>query len=74
MQLNVFHDTLYPRIVAEIQKQVTKQNRRSPISRFIRPNGDKEEIAAWRSELSRILQIFNVRRPARLLAFLTVRP
>ena len=54
-------DVPYPRTVAEIEKNVTKQSQRNPVSRLFHARIDKEKIAGWRGELNRILQIFNVR-------------
>ena len=44
----------------EIQKKVIKQGQRNPISRHLHAKNDKEKIAAWKLELNRILQVFNV--------------
>ena len=49
------------RTVAEIQGRVVKKATRNPVSRFFRSKNDKDAIAAWRQDLNRILQIFNVR-------------
>ena len=54
-------DTFDPRTVAEIQGKATKHSRRSRVSRFLHSKNDKEKIIAWKSELDRILQVFNVR-------------
>ena len=50
------------RTVVEIQRRVIKQSRRNAVSRLFHAKSDKETIAAWRSDLNRILHIFNVRR------------
>jgi len=47
--------------VAEIQRNVIKQGKRNVISRHLHAKNDKDKIAAWKSDLNRILQIFNVR-------------
>jgi len=47
--------------VAEIERKVIKQSKRSAISQYFHAQNDKEQIAAWRSDLNRILQVFNVR-------------
>ena len=39
---------------------VTKQNRRSAVSRLFHAKSDKETITTWKSDLSRILHVFNV--------------
>ena len=49
------------RTVAEIQRKTIKQSGRSRISRLVNARGDKEQIIAWKLELDRILQVFNVR-------------
>ena len=41
--------------------KVVKQGKRSSVSRFLRSKGDKDKITAWRNDLTRILQVFNVR-------------
>ena len=38
-----------------------KRSGRNPVSRFLHAKNDKETIATWRSDLNRILHIFNVR-------------
>jgi len=47
--------------VAEIQKKVVKQSGKHRISRFLHARSDKDTIAGWKSELNRILVVFNVR-------------
>ena len=47
--------------MAEIQQRIVKQGERGAISRHFHAKDDKDRIAAWRSDLNRILQIFNVR-------------
>ena len=49
------------RTVAEIQKKMVKQGKRSAASRFLHTKSDKETIAAWKKDLTRVLQVFNVR-------------
>ena len=49
------------RTVAEIQGKVVKQGKRNPVSRMFHSKNDKDAIAAWKQDLSRILHIFNVR-------------
>ena len=51
------------RTVAQIQKKIIKQSRRSSTPRLFYSKNDQEKIVAWRSELSRILHVFNVRSP-----------
>ena len=48
------------RTVAEIQRRVIKQSRRNVVSRLFHAKNDKETIAAWKSDLNRILHVFNV--------------
>lgn len=50
--------TITRRTVAGIQRKVVKNSQRSPISRLTRARNDT--IATWRSELNRILHVFNV--------------
>ena len=65
------HQNPNRRAVAEIQRKITKQGKRNAVSRGFHSKNDKDEIAAWRQELNRILHIFNVRssnsdRPSRV--------
>ena len=46
--------------MTEIQRQITKQSGRGVASRLLFAKNDKETIAAWKSDLNRILHIFNV--------------
>ena len=62
----------YRRTVAAIQGKVTKLGERNTVSRISHARDDKEKIAAWRSGLGRILQIFNVRSAPHPLASLTI--
>ena len=54
------HHTLDCRTVAEIQNKVIQQSERNAVSRFWHARNDKEMIGGWKSELSRILVVFNV--------------
>ncbi|KAF9645002.1 hypothetical protein BDM02DRAFT_3131398 [Thelephora ganbajun] len=45
--------------VGEIQKNVIKQSGRNAVVRAIRTNSDMKMIATWKSDLGRILLIFN---------------
>ncbi|KAF9787210.1 hypothetical protein BJ322DRAFT_708206 [Thelephora terrestris] len=47
------------RTVTRIQKKVVKRGNQSAASRMLNTKKDKDAIAAWRQELSGILQIFN---------------
>jgi len=58
--------------VAEIQRKVIKQTRRNPASRLLHAKNDKETIAAWKSDLNRILHVFNVRSIVPVWLLLTV--
>ena len=40
---------------------VLKQGKRKGISRYIHAKNDKDKIAGWKSDLVRILHVFNVR-------------
>ena len=44
-----------------IQKKVIKQSERNAASRILQAGDDKDTIAAWKLDLGRILQVFNVR-------------
>ena len=54
------HGCLNRRTVTEIQKKVVKQGKRNVVLRFILTKSDKEKIAAWKQDLLRVLQVFNV--------------
>ena len=64
---------LNPRSVAEIQRNIVKRGKRSPVSRLFHARDDKEAIAAWRLELSMILHVFNVRPVTPLWSSPTIR-
>ena len=49
------------RTVGEIQMKVVKWGKQNVISRRLHAKDDKEKIATWRSDLNRILRVFNVR-------------
>ena len=49
------------RTVSKIQEKVLERSGRGSVSRFLRSRSDKEAIAAWKSDLNRILLVFNVR-------------
>ena len=46
--------------MAEIQVNIINRGKRNPISRHLHAKNDKERIAAWKLDLVRILQVFNV--------------
>jgi len=48
------------RTVAEIQRKVIKQSGKHKVSQFLRAKSDKDTIAGWKSDLNRILIVFNV--------------
>jgi len=50
--------------VGEIERNIIKQGKRNVISRHLRAEADKEKVAAWRLDLDKILQVFNVRSVA----------
>ena len=54
------YHTLDRRTVAEIQKKIAKQSGRHRISRIFHARNDKDVIATWKSDLNRILNVFNV--------------
>ena len=47
--------------MAEIHRKVIKQSGRNAASRILQAANDKDTIAAWKLDLDRILQVFNVR-------------
>ena len=58
--------------MAEIQKEVIKQSGRNAFSRLVHAKNDKEMVAGWKSDLNRVLQVFNVRSVASTWLSLTV--
>jgi hypothetical protein len=52
--------TLNRRTLAEIQSKVIEKSKRNVVSRLFHAKSDKETIAAWKSDLNKILLIFNV--------------
>ena len=48
------------RTVAEIQNKVIKQSGRHRVTQFLHARNDKDMIAGWKSDLNRILVVFNV--------------
>ena len=46
--------------MAGIQRKVIEQNGRNAVSRVFQASNDKDSIAAWKLDLGRILQVFNV--------------
>jgi hypothetical protein len=55
------YQLLNRRTLVGIQKRVTKQGKRNAVLRFILAKDDKDRIAAWKQDLLRVLQVFNVR-------------
>ena len=46
--------------MAQIQRSVAEPDKRNIFSRILNPNKDKETIVAWRSDLDRIVHVFEV--------------
>jgi hypothetical protein len=57
--------------LAEIEMKI-EQGKRNAVSRLFHAKNDKETIAGWKSDLSRILHIFNVRSVGFVWLLLTV--
>jgi len=51
---------LVHRTTVEIQRKVIRQDKRNAASRLVHAKNDKEMIVTWRSDLARVLLIFNV--------------
>ena len=58
--------------MAEIQKKIIKQRGRNATSRLFHAKKDKETIATWKLDLSRVLHVFNVRFVVSVWISLTV--
>ena len=61
------------RTVTDIEGNIVKLGERSAVSSLFQSKGDKKRIAAWRSDLNRVLHVFNVRSILSLLKSLTIR-
>ena len=48
-------------MVTDIQMELAKWGKRGAISRRFHAKGEKKTIVTWRSDLDKILQVFNVR-------------
>ena len=62
--LRIVHDsltTLSLAGLAEIQEKIIEKSGRNLFSRLVHAKDDKDTIASWRSDLNRILLVFNVR-------------
>ena len=53
-------DTLNRSTLTEIEVKITKRVKRNAVSRLLHAKNDKETIAGWKSDLNKILLIFNV--------------
>ena len=58
--------------MAEIQRKVKNDGKRNVISRHFHARNDKEKIAGWKSDLNRILHVFNVRSIGSVWRLLTL--
>ena len=67
-------DVLHYRTVVEIQKKVIIRSGRNAASRIFQARNDKDTIAGWKSDLGRILQVFNVRSVNFAWSLLTASP
>ena len=47
--------------LAEIQRKLIKKGKQNAVSRLFHAKSDKETITGWKSDLSKILLVFNVR-------------
>ena len=45
----------------DIERNAVKKSERRRFSRLLHTKNDKNKIVAWKAELDRILQVFNVR-------------
>ena len=67
------HKALNRSTVTGIQTNIIKRGKRNVISRYFHKKADNKAIAAWRLDLNRILQVFNVRSLISILSLLTFR-
>ena len=56
----------------KIEQDTFEKGKRNRFSRLIRAKSDKDTIASWKSDLNRILLVFNVRSVAYVRSLLTV--
>ena len=68
------NDTLDHSVLAEIEMKITKRRKRNVVSRLLHANSDRETIAGWKSDLTKILLIFNVSSLISVWLSLTVYP
>ena len=61
------------RTVDKIHEKVSEKGERNRFSRALQAKSDKDTIAAWKSDLNRILQVFTVRLITCVRSSLTVR-
>lgn len=59
------------RVVAEIQGNIAKRDKRNAISRRFHAKSDNEAIVAWRSDLNGIIHVFSVRSFPSIWSLLT---
>jgi len=62
------------RTVAEIQEKIVEKGGRNLLSRLAHARNDKEAITTWRSDLNRVLHIFNVCLATSIQQLLTTTP
>ena len=58
--------------MAQIQRSAVEPDKRNYVSRIFNPKKDKDAVAAWRSELDRIVHVFEVRSPLHSLPALLI--
>ena len=56
-----------------IQTRIVERGKRNVILRYLYARNDREKIAAWSSDLIRVLHVFNVRYTASVWSLLTFR-
>ena len=66
-------DALDRSTLVEIQKGIVEKDKRNLVSRVFRAKNDKDTIAGWKSDLTKILLIFNVGSVSVVCISLTVR-
>ena len=58
---NTLTDVFDFRTLVKIQGKVAKQGKRNTLHRFVLSKSDQGKIAAWNRDLTRLLEVFNVR-------------
>lgn len=45
----------------EVKEKIAEKKKRNTVSKFFNAKGDRDTVAAWKADLTRVLLVFNVR-------------